>query len=344
MFDFSRMQFNRGTYNSQGSILSTTLQSYISDTDTISQMTAPGYFPAFFGSDATDELVTIGDVILIVDSTSFVLGRINSLSPVAIDTSSDDVFPGGIRANIYEGISPADQMFFGNNQTSTITIGGSSANVAFPGGIITNAISDTGTATLNIHVVYDGITVIGQDTASATTGIRTNKIDPIGTLHPLKIGSSTLNPVELGQVGTSVIVKGGIKWDLTPDSGQIANYEEYNAGISWSGPFAAPQPGAIRIQKFENIVHLVLNHINAVPSTIGGQTIISLGAVPVFARPISQVNAHALVQDNSVTVDGILTIGTNGDLSFTVGYAGTFFQALGNAGAFSFDFSYDKTL
>jgi len=336
------MQSNRGTYNSQASPLSTTLQSYISDEDTIAQIIAPGYFPPFCGFDETD--IKVGDIILLVGTDSFTFGRLTAVDIVTINTSSDDTFPGGIRVNIIEGIAPADQMFIGNNQTSTITIGGATANVLMFQVITPNITNAVNGGALTIHGVYDGLTSIGQDTAAATTGLVTNKVDQIGTLFPLKIGSTSVLSLQLGQPAVPTIVKGGLKWDLTPDSGTISNYEEYNAGISWTGPYAAPQPGAIRIQKTENIVRLVLNHINAVPSTIAGQTIHSNGAVPVFARPTTQVNAPALVQDNSLTVDGILTINTNGDLAFTVGYAGGFFQALGDAGAFSFCFDYDQTL
>lgn len=349
MFDFTLMQFNRGTYNSQNSPLATTVHFYgASLVDTVDTIIAPGYFPVNFGLDATNAAaeVHVGDLITVVGSDSFATGKIVSLNPVSIDTSQDDVFPTGIRVNLIDGINPSDLMFIGNNQTSTITIGGATANVLMTQ-LICNDITNTGPGgTLFIHGVYDGKTLIGQDTASLTTGILTNRIDQItaGGPNPLKIGSASTTPLEIGKPATPVILKGGIKWDLTPDSGTISNYEEHNVSFNWTGPWAAPQPGSLRIQKVENVVYLWINKIPAAPATVAGQSITVSAIIPAFARPVSSVVEHALVIDNNVTVDGTVFINTSGTLFLNVGYAGGFFQALGSAGSNNISLFYDQTV
>lgn len=392
MFNFSRMQFNRGTFNSQNAVVTSAVHSYISDTDTLTAMLAPGYFPAFFGLASDDTTVQVGDIVWVTSMlapVAFTAGLVTALNPIALDTSSDDVFPGGIKANvyngispsdpmffgpaqtapitigsvtapvnipsvltangiknnIYEGINPADFMFFGNNQTSTITIGGGAAGVFFPSIIITNNFTNTGPGTaINMHGLYDGLTFIGQDTALTTTGIKTNRIEKYadGGPIPLVIGGLSAISVELGKAAVPVIVKGGIKWDLTPDSGTISNYEEHNVSFSWSGPWAASQPGNLIIQKFENTVFLTIDAIALAVATIAGQAITAPGIIPAFARPISQKNFITCVTDNGGAIAGSLAVGTNGDLTYTTAYNGTLFTGLGLTGAFPLGVSYNK--
>lgn len=146
MFDFLRMQFNRGTFNSQASSVAGAVHNYLGDaTDTVADILAPGYFPPFFGLDEDEPNVKVGDLLSIsAPADSFSFAQITALNPVTVDASgSDNVFPSGIDSNVYNGLNPGDQMQFGPNQTVPIVIGNLNAKARFPGGVITNLIEAT---------------------------------------------------------------------------------------------------------------------------------------------------------------------------------------------------------
>lgn len=238
-------------------------------------------------------------------------------------------FPNGIKVNDIDGILPGDQIFIGNNQTDTITIGGATAGVFIPLNLITDRISSA-TGNLSIHTNMDGVTAIGQDTVSLTTGILTNRINPIApNTNPLVIGNNTVFPVELGNATAPILVKGGVKWDI--GGGTISSYAELNVGGTWSGPWAAGQPAGLILRKIENTVYLTSSRVP--PQPAANNVFATTGAIiPVGMRPLQQVESLAQNVDNTTFVTGSIVVTTSGAINAFGNNQQGAFTAAGTAG------------
>jgi hypothetical protein len=235
-------------------------------------------------------------------------------------------------------------MFIGNNQTATITLGGVAANVAIPAGIITDIINNTGVGTtLNVHVLYDGITIIGQDNAAATTGIRTNKIDTITPGgFPLVIGALSNFPVTLGSAGLPILAQGGIEWGSTVGAGTIDYYNVFDTTVSWTGPFAGSVPGKVTITRENKIATMVISGIPATAVT-SSNPITVLGVIPVALRPLTDAFDLAYVVDNTVFAIGAVVASNGGNITVFANVGQGPFAATGVAGFQNITLSWDVT-
>jgi hypothetical protein len=253
-------------------------------------------------------------------------------------------FAQGMRVNIIEGILAADQMFIGNNQTAAITIGGLSASVFVPSTVVTDNISNAlASGTLNLHAAFDGITIVGQDTASVTTGLRTNKIDTITPGgFPLVIGALSNFPVTLGSAGLPILAQGGIEWGSTVGAGTIDYYNVFDTTVSWTGPFAGSVPGKVTITRENKIATMVISGIPATAVT-SSNPITVLGVIPVALRPLTDAFDLAYVVDNTVFAIGAVVASNGGNITVFANVGQGPFAATGVAGFQNITLSWDVT-
>lgn len=316
-----------------------------------------GLDPVTLGSDLfTAGSLTVTAPIAPVDNNGIVISGTNvslefaDLGRPGIVSTQPQVFDGvktlvdGMRVNLIEGILAADQMFIGNNQTSTITLGGVGAAVAIPAGIITDVINNVGAgSTLNVHVLYDGITIIGQDNGAVTTGIRTNKIDTISAGgFPLVIGESTTLPIEIGSTAIPTLIKGGITLAPANGGGTLNYLNEFSSNVNWSGPFAGNVPGNITGTRENNIVTLVISKIPATAATSSNVISVS-GAVPANFRPLVDVFEVAYIIDNTVFGFGAASVNTSGGLTIYANAGQGPFANTGVAGFENITLTWDIT-
>jgi len=307
-----------------------------------------GVNPVTLGAD----LFTAGSLTVIapiapIDNNGIVISGMNvslefaALGRPGIVSTQPQVFDGtktlvdGMRVNGIDGIVDADMMFIGNNQTSTITIGGAAANVLFPSGIITDIINNVSAGgTLLIHPTYDGLTLIGQDTAAVTTGVRTNKIDTISAGgHPLVIGAISTLPIEIGSDAIPALIKGGVTLAAANGGGTINYFNEFSTTVNWQGPFAGAVPGKVTATRRNNIVTMTISRIPATAAT--SSNVISVGGIiPVALRPLVDVFEEAYIVDNTVFGFGAASVNTSGGL---VVYANAGQGPFANAGVAGFE-------
>jgi len=316
-----------------------------------------GLNPVTLGADLfTAGSLTVTAPIAPVDNNGIVISGTNvslefaDLGRPGIVSTQPQVFDGvktfvdAIRVNIIEGILAADQMFIGNNQTSTITIGGAISNVAFPAGIITDVVNNVGAGTtLNVHVLYDGITIIGQNTGAVTTGVRTNKIDTITAGgFPLVIGEITTLPIEIGSNTIPTLIKGGITLAGVNGGGTINYFNEFSTSVSWAGPFAGSVSGNLTITRENNIATAVISRIPATATT--SSSVISVSTiVPVALRPLVDVFDLAYVVDNTTFAIGAVSVNTSGSIIIYANVGQGPFANTGVAGFENITFSWDVT-
>jgi hypothetical protein len=307
-----------------------------------------GLNPVTLGAD----LFTAGSLNVVapiapIDNNGIVISGTNvslefaALGRPGIVSTQPQVFDGvktlvdGMRVNGIDGILNADMMFIGNNQTSTITIGGTLANVLFPGGIITDLINNVGAgSTLAVHALYDGITIIGQDVAAVTTGIRTNKIDTISAGgFPLVIGAITTLPIEIGSNTIPTLIKGGVTLAGVNGGGTVNYFNEFSTTVNWQGPFAASVQGKVTATRRNNIVTMTISKIPATATT--SSNVISVGGIiPAALRPLVDVFEVAYIIDNTVFGFGAASVNTSGGL---VVYANAGQGPFANAGVAGFE-------
>lgn len=316
-----------------------------------------GVSPVTLGSDLfTAGSLTVTAPIVAVDNNGIVISGTNVSLELASSTRPGIVAAGpqgfngtktfnqGMRVNIIEGILAADQMFIGNNQTSIITIGGILASVFFPGTVITDSISNSGAmTTINMHAQFDGITIIGQDTASVTTGLRTNKIDTISPGgHPLVIGAITTLPIEIGSDTIPTLIKGGITLAAANGGGTIHYFDEFVTTVNWQGPFAGPVVGDVTATRQNNIVTLVISQIPGTAS-VNNQPISVSGILPVSMRPLTEAGNIAQVIDNTTFTTGCAAVSSGGDMAVFANIGQGPFAAAGVAGFSNIIISWDVT-
>ena len=303
-----------------------------------------GLNPVTLGPDlfVAGSFIVIAPIVA-VDNNAIVISGNNVAMEIAdathsgIITNVAQTFGGSktfldiLKATNINGELPSDLMFIGAGQDpgKTVTIGNASVNVFLPGGLVTNNISNvTAGSTLAIHSNFDGLTTIGQDTAAATTGILTNRIDTISAGgHPLVIAPNTVFPIEIGNATAPILAKGGVKWDI--GGGTISAYAQSIVGITWSGAIG-PTNGSITLNKFEDIVFATISRI---PLTAESAPLaITSGAIiPAAFLPTQNVENVVQVVDNDIFQVGSYQITPAGVINIfsTVGQG--LFSSSGNA-------------
>lgn len=346
MFNFSGMQFNRGTLNSQASPLSTVMHAYISFEDVLADIATFGYIPPFGGSSASDELVNAGDTITLVGTDSFAIYRIInpatfSLQNITVPAASN-IFPSGIFTPSVEPLAFNTSLVIGGTMSGTLVLGNPTNISEVPGTLrVTNVESTANFVDILMGTAFDMKIQIGKDDGSATTGLLTNKIDQITTAFPLQIGRDSQDRVELGNSTTPTLANGGIVFTLGNTGTLLQTFDSVNGDVTYTGPWGANQLANLSLQKVNNVVYLSGKGVT--PTAAANAIIITApAAIPVFARPVTTKTGYFLMaQSNSVNVAGVISVLTNGDITVAAGLNGDTFANTGNAGFFDYNISYN---
>lgn len=314
MFDLTGLQVNRGTFNSEagGDVVSIE-HSYKSITDTIAQISAPGYFPPNFGTVVGN--IENLDTIVLVGTDTFATAQVTNVLTGTVTIPVAD-FPGGIVADVYNGTSPTSLMKFGPNQTVPIQIGSSSP---------TN------------EVVIPSVLLV-------------NEIDSVLRSNTLMIGPTTLNPINIGSASVPILAVGGVSWNFGV-GGSILSYQRQviSSPTMWTGAFASPTPGTIVVEVF-NGTEVRLSFKTVIAAGAATPQFITTGVViPAFARPLSPGDATCTttVIANDIQAFGTVYLSNSGAFVIANGPStvlNTFGATAGNNGFRAFSMGYTLSL
>lgn len=303
MFNPLHLQVNRGTFNSQatgGSFVSTN-HSYKSDSDTLTQIITPGYFPANFGVDLG--IIQNKDTLAIVGSDTFSTAEIiNAVTGSVIIPAAD--FPGGIIADDYNGTTTTSTMRFGPNQTVPVQIGNTNSPGIFPGGVITNSIA-----------------------AESPSDI-------------IEIGVNNTVPISIGQVGAEIVAGGGVRW-VSGVGGIITSYQEETGTAAFSGPWASIINIPFTVRGINDTIIFTAKYILAAPSINNTYIQCPAATVPAWAFPSTVKFQVLYTVNNSLPVVGLMSINVDGSIVIAATLADANFAATGDAGSGNLSMTYD---
>lgn len=185
--------------------------------------------------------------------------------------------------------------------------------------------------------------VISIPAETLLSGIKCNLYDGLAIGDTMLFGPSQTVPILMGSATAPITPVGGLLF-AGGVGGQLTSYQNQSVSVTVQGPWAATKTLSFQIKKFDSSVYIIFKAIPAaVVSLLSplSPTIVSSGAIPVFARPASNKQSMFFTINNSGLSIGVIIINTAGDITIYPALAGLGFANLGNAGTWDNFASYD---